>query len=108
MANDSIRTSDRSVSGSGVGGQLVNDNRSARIGLSCVTGWLEADVQLTDPSVTHLEEALSDLSRDPFPPFWTSQLLRVQFQLTATELLGYRLPYKCLIIEITGLDFYYS
>jgi len=28
-------------------------------------------------------------------------------QVRATELLGYRLQYKCLIIEITGLDFYY-
>ena len=60
-----------------------------------------------------LRRTLSNLSR------LRTQLVSIPFllsgdpaatfavQVRATELLGYGLWYKCLIIEITGLDFYY-
>lgn len=94
-------------------GQAVNDNRDVRNGLSCVRGWLEVNAPFIDPFVTHLE-AVQNCHRKniicsyPFPPFWTSQLLLLQFKFTAAGLLGYRISCKCLIIEITGLDFYYG
>lgn len=73
-------------------------------------GWLEVNVPFTDPFVTHLE-AVQNCHRKnimcsyPFPPFWTSQLLLLQFKFTANGLLGYRISYKCLIIELQGLTF---